>query len=715
VSQSKVSDGNITPDEWFNHFQNLSKPPADVTKESEIMDEIDDMESIPIFNQLDYSITQEEIRQAIGKLKNGKVAGLDSITNEMIKAGVNELIVPLTALFNNILSTGEYPEAWREGYITPIHKKGCSSDPGNYRGITINSCLAKVFSSVLNNRLDTFIVDNQILHDTQIGFKKGSRTSDHLFVLDTLVDKYVRKSTGDNSKLFVCFVDFKTAYDSVWRNGLLHRLLSYGVGSKFYQVLTSMYTSVKTCVKTKDGFTQDFNSHIGLKQGDILSPLLFNLYINELSGHLITNADTPTLNGVHVNHLLYADDLVLISRSRAGLQQQLDSLNSFSEKWQLQINYDKTKVLVFNKSGKRCTDHFHIGNTSVNCCTQYTYLGVDITSSGTYTAAKTSLSKKGLKALFALRKTINGLDLQPHVGLQLFDQLIKPVMLYGSEIWGYFSITSAVYRRDPDRYLENIFEDLPGERVCMSFAKQMLGVNHKASNCAVRGELGLYPLYIDVLAGMCTYWNRLRSMPDTSLLNAALQENDNIGGKWTTCVRTVVDKCNLEYQPNSLIDKVYVKSKLKEIYINHWTEKLWDDKRVNGGNKLRTYRQFKTSFELEPYLLHVKNCKSRKELCRFRISAHRLHIETGRYTIPITAVEDRLCGCNPGHIEDEFHVFAICPAYSAQRQTFLESVAISGPISMEVFLSLMSDIQCHVQKAVASFISTIMLIKSQVL
>jgi hypothetical protein len=333
--------------EWFKHFQNLSQGDVDMTRDAEILKHIDEMEDIPVFNQLDYTITQEEIRQAVRKLKNGKAAGLDNIKNEMIKAGVNELIGPLTLLFNNILSTGNYPDEWQEGYITPIHKKGSTRTPGNYRGITINSCLAKVFSSVMNYRLEQFVQDSNIMHESQIGFKKGSRTSDHLFVLDSLIDKYVRKPQGKNCRLYVCFVDFRTAYDTVWRNGLLYRLLKYGTGTKFYNVIKSMYTSVKTRVKVTDGFTELFDSHIGLKQGDVLSPLLFNLYINELSKQLQSkfNADTPTLNDKYVNHLLYADDLVLISTTPQGLQQQLDTLGSFCDEWQLTVNDQKTSYV----------------------------------------------------------------------------------------------------------------------------------------------------------------------------------------------------------------------------------------------------------------------------------------------------------------------------------------------------------------------------------
>ena len=124
--------------------------------------------------------TAEEISNGIKKLKNNKASGLDSISNEMIKARAPIILPFLVIFFNKILETKEYPDEWAVGIITPIHKSGEIDDPDNYRGITINSCLSKLFTLLLNNRLTNFINKEDALKFNQIGLKKAFQTADHV-------------------------------------------------------------------------------------------------------------------------------------------------------------------------------------------------------------------------------------------------------------------------------------------------------------------------------------------------------------------------------------------------------------------------------------------------------------------------------------------------------------------------------------------------------
>ena len=154
-------------------------------------------------------------------LKSGKAPGPDRIRNEMLKTGSPHLKSAFCKLFNHILTSGYFPQSWCEGVITPIFKSGNKQDPANYRGICINSCLGKLFSTVLNNRLKNFVGDHNILHKAQIGFMSNHRTADHIFALRTLIDKYMYVTHTTKGKLYTCFTDFKKAFDSVWHDGLL--------------------------------------------------------------------------------------------------------------------------------------------------------------------------------------------------------------------------------------------------------------------------------------------------------------------------------------------------------------------------------------------------------------------------------------------------------------------------------------------------------------
>ena len=143
------------------------------------------MQSCNTFSDLDFRITRDEIKKAISSLKSGKATGLDRISSEMVKCSASVLLSVYEKLFNAILRSGVYPSSWRDSYICPIFKSGSRIDLSNYRGIAINNILGKVFSIILNNRLEKFITTNNLIDDTQIGFKKNCRTTDHVYTTDT--------------------------------------------------------------------------------------------------------------------------------------------------------------------------------------------------------------------------------------------------------------------------------------------------------------------------------------------------------------------------------------------------------------------------------------------------------------------------------------------------------------------------------------------------
>ena len=245
----------------------------------------------------------------------------------MIKTSSEFIKSSLEKLFNVILKSGVFPTSGSNGIITALHKSGNKYDPSNYRGICISSCLGKLFCSILNTRLLNLSNNYKILHRSQIGFSPGHCTSDHIFSLRTLIDQHVTNSP--RGKLYTCFVDFKKAFDSIWHQGLLYKLLKYNIGGTFYKIISNMYSHSKCCVKDNYNRSEFFNYDKGVRQGCILSPLLFSLYLNELPYILNNNAKDPILlpDGSHLNCLLYADDLLLISHSAESLQQSLDRLS----------------------------------------------------------------------------------------------------------------------------------------------------------------------------------------------------------------------------------------------------------------------------------------------------------------------------------------------------------------------------------------------------
>ena len=192
---------------WHDYFKNLiGKKESSVNARNEIQFVRDyKLWAVKSNNILDAPISVHEVCISARKLKNKKSSAKDVISNEIIKIAVEVLAPYFFKLFNHILFQGIFPQAWSEGDIVPLYKSGCRSDPGNYRGICISSCLGKFFTSILNSRFNTFLEEHQILNNRQIGFRQGFRTSDHILVLKTLIDFYKTRK----KPIFTCFIDFR--------------------------------------------------------------------------------------------------------------------------------------------------------------------------------------------------------------------------------------------------------------------------------------------------------------------------------------------------------------------------------------------------------------------------------------------------------------------------------------------------------------------------
>jgi len=210
----KEQANNIDPDIWRDHFKGLLSPATNPVSSMQQQG----TSSQNYSRELDKPITMREIFKAIKTLKNNTSCGSDGIKNEMIKGCTcnSNMINCICKLFNMILTTGKFPTSWRDSTIIPIFKNGNPTDPNNYRGIAISSCLSKLFARVLNDRLEGVCNNHHIISDCQIGFRRGFRTTDHIYLIKSVIDKVVKKG----KYLYVCFVDFSKAYDRIWREAL---------------------------------------------------------------------------------------------------------------------------------------------------------------------------------------------------------------------------------------------------------------------------------------------------------------------------------------------------------------------------------------------------------------------------------------------------------------------------------------------------------------
>ena len=356
--------------------------------------------------------------------------------------------------------------------------------------------------------------------------------------------------------------------------------------------------------------------------------------------------------------LMFADDIILVSNSQQGLQNCLNKLHGYCTKWKLKVNIMKSKIIVFNKAGRSSNLVFKYGNSVLDCVRNYKYLGIDFSVSGNFSDVKNTLCLKAMKSTFKLKKVVGSEQLSPKVALDLFMKTIVPIGIYGSEIWGVFG-----NMKDNCK----LFDNLPFEKVLMNFGKYILGVNRKACNAGVRGELGLYPVYFDIISRAINYSHRLRQLPTNTLLKAAYLKSvdlDKSGvSTWTTGFKKL---CNTVTDKNE--EELYAMTKrdildmCRKAYVKHWVSIIRKE-----DSKLNFYATIKNNMNFENYLNDIKSFRHRQAYTKLRISAHNLEVEKGRYCRPKIPRHLRFCKECEQKCEDECHFLTICTRYSKER------------------------------------------------
>ena len=361
----------------------------------------------------------------------------------------------------------------------------------------------------MNHRLLSFVSDKKLLHPSQIGFLPGHRTADHVFTLRTLIDKHV---SHRGEPIYACCVNFKKAFDSIWHQGLLYKLLSSDINGNFYNLIKNLYSKSNCSKKLGQHKTKSFKYLRGVRQGCILSPLLFNLYLNDLPLLLDNTSHSVPLilpNGVKLNSLLYADDLILLSRSQQGLQNCLNKLQSFCDDWKMTVNLKKTKTVIFQKKARKPSNvMFFLNGYPIELTHEYTYLGVKLSPTGNFSITHEQLRDKAMHSFFGISKYTNISTLTPQLASKIFDSMIAPILTYNSEVLGAY--TKADFSRWDTK--------CPIEKVHLRFCKTFLGTNKRASNLACRAELGRA-----IEQRILNYILHLKAQPESSLVRQAFK------------------------------------------------------------------------------------------------------------------------------------------------------------------------------------------------
>ena len=588
---------------------------------------------------------------------------------------MNEMADVFQKLFNQIERTSNFPTAWKTCFLTPLHKKGSPGDPNNYRGLAVANNISKFYTKALNQKLISFSEETNIISPQQFGFRPDFRTSDAIFVLRSSISSY--KKTG-NKPIFSCFVDFSKAFDSIDRSALFYKLGKIGINGKLLKLIMDMYSDTNYIIKCNGNYSKPIPCTLGVKQGCNLSPLLFNLFINDLHQIFDKNCQPINIDSAQFNSLSFADDLVLLSESKLGLQNCLSKLGSYCQEWGLKINHDKTNVVIFNRPFNKKSKgyNFAVCGAPVEVKKSYCYLGLEISSTGSFSAALDSLYKKALRALFGIYSTLNIYSDGTHISLflKLFDSLVKPILLYGSEIWGFLPLTN---------------KTSPLTKIVNKFYRTLLGVPARASTIGVQVELGRFPIAIPIQSALLKYWCRLVTLPRTRLVSRcywSLYKN-NVNDPWLTTVKSIIAESgqrNLNFLWSSQkqlkqIDQKLISKCRKQISKKQKQSFLLNAvNEMNQQKKLSLFRKSKSTFELSNYLSTLPIRFSRALFAKLRLGTLKLEIETARFQ-GIEQNQRKCRLCRSGDIEDETHFLFSCDKLESIRTSPISALVSKQP------------------------------------
>ena len=449
---------------WVEHFSDL----LNIETEAD-QDVLDDLEQMPVNESLDEPFNEEELDKAIKNMKSGKSPGPDGIVPEIIIHGGHALKHYLLTIFNIFWITEFIPSDLINPNIAILFKKGDRRQCGNYRGISLLSVVGKLIADMILQRLST--LTGNVYPESQQGYRAGRGTIDGIFTVRQLMEK----SREQHCNLYIAFIDFTKAFDTVNRSMLFSILEKIGCPPKLIKLIKLLYTDVKARLIIDGELSKLFNYNSGVKQGCKLAPTLFGIYAAILlllafkdikHDHSIlirfrTNGKFFDLRRLKskskvlydfIREAQYADDIAIMSNSSFGLQALLDAYNSASKRFGLQINAGKTEVLCMGPETV-----FFVDKTPLENINRFKYLGSFVSKDCNLKVEITSRIQATSSAFGRLRQRVfDNHDLTVATKIAVYKQCLLPILLYGSETWTLYSHDICQLRTFQQRHLRSI-------------------------------------------------------------------------------------------------------------------------------------------------------------------------------------------------------------------------------------------------------------------
>lgn len=584
-----------------------------------------------------------ELLSVLKGLKSNKAPGNDGIPYEFYKFAPRRFLQEILVVFNKIFLHENVPTSFKKSILIPLFKKGDINLASNYRGLSLLDTIGKIFNSVLLNRITFWLTRHDVLNEFQAGFRREYSTIDNIFNLVNIVS--LNQLQGKITYAF--FVDFSSAFDLIPRNSLFYKLSSQGLSTKLVTILRMLYDGTESRVWDGSTFSEYFPVESGVKQGCILSPVLFSLYVNDLPYILpggVRVADTT------VKVLLYADDIVLLSDSPLGLQEMIYELERYCLLWSLKVNLSKSKILVFRR-GSRISSNLRwcFGNQNIEIVNSYTYLGVEITYNLSF---RKHLQKKLADSKLAINSTWSKYISHPSIAktnkMKIFDACSRSIMFYAAQVWGYTR-----------------FDDV--EKLFRFFTKKMLYLPNNTPNYMLYLETGFSSMFCNTLRIHFNYINRILRLSSHRLPRLLAEKIIELNALWAKEWSNICQ--TLQYIPANATNPICMYSdKIVELL------RIQEQREFESDARNSQFHDLYSVLEYNIIPFHTADLSSRATSLIIKARGGLLDLNSRSFR---SNTHGTCSMCNTDQDENTLHFIGACPLYREFRKSYFGKYSLN--------------------------------------
>ena len=416
-----ISGKKEVQERWTEHFKEVlnREEPEDPITEDEECEFTEMIEEIAV-----HEPTLREVKEVIKGLRNGKAPGIDSITADILKADIDFSTMKIHRLLEKIWRHEKIPNNWKRGLIIKLAKKGNLKECKNFRGITLLSVVGKVLGRIIIDRIRGGI--DSRLRKEQARYRRGRGTTEQVFILRNIIEQV----NEWQATLYLNFVDFEKAFDSVHHESLWLIMKKYGIPEKIVRIVRTFYEDFQCAVIDQGELCEWFNIKSGVKQGCNMSGFLFLIIMDWIMKKTVGHGE----NGIRwkltskLDDLDFADDVVLLSSTKQHMQEKSSRMEEEARRVGLKINTGKTKTMRMHA---RKQEKITVNGEHIEDVEDFTYLGATVSKDGGGMRDLKNRLSKARGAFIKMKKIWNSKSSTRKTKLRLYKTLVVPVFLYG--------------------------------------------------------------------------------------------------------------------------------------------------------------------------------------------------------------------------------------------------------------------------------------------